>query len=218
MASILYLHGFASGPSSAKAQRTLAWAREHGIPITIPDLNGAGFLTLTISSQLAIARAALATLEGPVVAVGSSLGGYLTALLQHEGAPIHAALLMAPAFDFTRRLARRMGPAAFDTWKKHGRVKVHHHSEGADTEVEFGLVEDARNYATFPAMDIPCTIVHGRADVDVFVEQSRLYVRENPSVKLVEMEDDHGLLASMPTVLEELARLVERVAQQASHP
>ena len=51
----VYLHGFASGPQSSKAQFFRArMAAEYGIDLVIPDLNEGDFEHLTISRQLGV--------------------------------------------------------------------------------------------------------------------------------------------------------------------
>jgi len=213
MASILYLHGFASGPKSTKSVLASQWAQERGLAMAAPDLNGAGFSTLTVASQLEVARAALATLAQPVVVMGSSLGGYLGALLQAEGAPIQAALLMAPAFDFALRLSRALGRDAMAQWRAQRTLEVYHHSERDQRAVGIGIIEEGPRFAAMPEMNIPCTILHGLHDVEVPVELSRLYARDNPRVTLVELDDDHTLLANFPRVIEETQKLLAEVGR-----
>src|SRR5260370_807702 len=76
--TVIYLHGFASGPLSSKAQFFRRRFAEHGVTMQIPDLNEGDFEGLTISRQLlAVDRIA----EGEDVRLmGSSMGGYLAAL------------------------------------------------------------------------------------------------------------------------------------------
>src|SRR5271170_6222131 len=50
--NFLYLHGFASGPGSTKAQYFLAQFQELGIELHIPDLNQPSFADITVSSRL----------------------------------------------------------------------------------------------------------------------------------------------------------------------
>src|SRR5512145_2640884 len=77
MAAKVYLHGFASGPGSTKAQFFRARFAEHGITLEIPDL-APNFTHMTIDSMLAIVDTILD--RGPAVLLGSSLGGYLATL------------------------------------------------------------------------------------------------------------------------------------------
>jgi predicted esterase YcpF (UPF0227 family) len=209
--SILYLHGFASGPSSAKATLMKSWAEGSGVTMAVPDLNGSGFRTLTVASQLRIARDALATLPRPVVVVGSSLGGYLAALLVEARAGVDGALMMCPAFDFARRLGRVLGEEALAQWKQRGVMSIYHHSEKEERDVGFEIIEEAPRHTAMPRMTVPATIVHGTEDAEVPVELSRLYARDNPGLKLVEVEDDHTLMMNLPRVVEETHALLDRV-------
>lgn len=210
--SILYLHGFASGPRSAKARLMAGWAEAEGIPFVAPDLNGEGFVTLTVESQLVLARRALATLGGPVVVVGSSLGGYLGSLLVEEGAAVAGAVLMCPAFDFARRLARVLGKDAVAQWRKNGVMPVYHHAEGELRDVGVAILEEVGRHTAMPEMTVPCSIIHGINDVEVPIELSRLYAHDNPTtVTLHEVEDDHTLLQSLPRVVEETQKMLTLV-------
>src|SRR5262249_55137684 len=75
--NVAYLHGFASGPGSTKAQLFRARLAERGVELAIPDL-APDFTHMTIGSQLAIVDALLD--RAPTLLCGSSLGGYLAAL------------------------------------------------------------------------------------------------------------------------------------------
>jgi pimeloyl-ACP methyl ester carboxylesterase len=176
--------------------------------MAIPDLNGAEFSTLTLGRQLAVAREALTELHSPVLVMGSSLGGYLAALMQAEGDPVFAVVLMAPAFDFARRLMRALGKQAMAQWRVDGKMTVYHQSERAEREVGIGIIDEGLTYSGMPEMRVPCVMVHGVNDVEVPIELSRLYARDNAAlVRLVEVEDDHTLMRSMSTVLRETAQL-----------
>ena len=52
--NLIYLHGFASGPMSSKAQFFRRRFAELGIEMQIPDLNQGAFERLTISGQLQV--------------------------------------------------------------------------------------------------------------------------------------------------------------------
>ncbi len=71
---VIYLHGFASGPGSRKAQLFLRRFAERGVSLEIPDLAAGDFEHLTISGQLAVIETVA---RGEAVSLmGSSLGGY----------------------------------------------------------------------------------------------------------------------------------------------
>mgnify|MGYP002877414947 CR=1 FL=1 len=75
---------------------------------------------------------------------------------------------------------------------------------GRPTEVHWGLVEDAASHPPRPAAPCPTVIIHGRADETVPIAISRRYAAEHPSVRLVELDDDHSLLASIDRIEQEL--------------
>ena len=77
---IVYLHGFASGPSSSKAQFFRAKFAERGIAIEIPQLDQGHFEALTITGQLSVIDRTVGGDE--TILMGSSLGGYLAALYE----------------------------------------------------------------------------------------------------------------------------------------
>src|SRR5581483_10807034 len=76
--AFVYLHGFASGPGSTKAQFFRARFSEQGETLEIPEL-APDFTNMTITGMLAIAEPLVA--REPAVILGSSLGGYLATLV-----------------------------------------------------------------------------------------------------------------------------------------
>ena len=98
---VVYLHGFASGPGSQKAQYFRERFAGCGVDLAIPDLAGGDFEHLTITRQLQVIEHRV---DGRAVAlIGSSMGGYLAALYAARHAGVERVVLMAPAFGFARR-------------------------------------------------------------------------------------------------------------------
>ena len=58
-------------------------------------------------------------------------------------------------------------------------------------------------HPAFPEIPCPARIVHGRRDEVVPIETSRRYVAEHPDIPLIEVDDDHSLLASLDRIEEE---------------
>src|SRR5437899_8000134 len=100
MTPIVYLHGFASGPQSSKAQFFRRKFAERGVTLRIPQLDEGDFEGLTISGQLGVIERAAAA--APVSLIGSSLGGYLGALYAARHPEVEWLVLLAPAFQFPR--------------------------------------------------------------------------------------------------------------------
>ena len=107
MTALAYLHGFASGPGSTKAEFFRARLAALGATLEIPDL-APDFTHQTVTGQLAVVDAILA--RGPAVLLGSSLGGHLATLAAARNPErVRGLVLFAPAFGFA---ARWVGPAS----------------------------------------------------------------------------------------------------------
>ena len=96
MSRFVYLHGFASGPSSQKARFFRDRFAELGIGLEVPDLAEGKFEQLTISGQLAVMERVAR--DEPASFIGSSMGGYLAALY----AARHAELAAGAGVPFAR--------------------------------------------------------------------------------------------------------------------
>jgi pimeloyl-ACP methyl ester carboxylesterase len=113
--AVMWLCGLKSEMTSTKASALSRWAREKGVNSVRFDYSGHGqsqgaFEDGTVSRWLEETRAVFASqCKGPVVLVGSSMGGYMALLLLRalfEQAPdaaqrIKALVLIAPAWDMT---------------------------------------------------------------------------------------------------------------------
>ena len=85
MTEFIYLHGLASGPSSKKATAFKNKFEELGVSLSIPDLEGDNFESMTLSSQINIIFNLLDQLnDKKVCLIGSSMGGYLATLVAQK--------------------------------------------------------------------------------------------------------------------------------------
>ena len=50
---------------------------------------------------------------------------------------------------------------------------------------------------------MPTLIFHGRHDDSVPIDHSRQFVASHPNARLVELDDNHELVASLPIILPE---------------
>jgi uncharacterized protein len=189
---VLYLHGFASGPSSSKArifsERLQALDRE----VAVPALDGGDFRGMTLTSQLQIIEKTAA--NRPCVLIGSSLGGYLAALYAARHPEVDRVILMAPAFGFARRWGSSLGLDVLDHWQQSGARSMMHHELGREAEIGWTLMEDAALYEEMPAVSQPVLILHGIHDDVVPVSISREFAANRPNVTLIEYPSDHQLL------------------------
>jgi len=189
----IYLHGFASSPGSAKAkvfgERFAAISRE----LLVPDLAAGDFTHLSITRQVAVVEALIEKRpERRFGLIGSSMGGYLAALVGERRPEVEALYLMAPGFNFLRRWREKMG------WREKAgmpaTIRVFHYGANEEVTLSTGLFSDAENWERLPLMrPVPTRIVHGRHDDTVPVTESREYARARPWVGLQELDADHGL-------------------------
>lgn len=189
---ILYLHGFASGPTSSKAKLFAERFAGLGQNIRIPALDGGDFRNLTLTGQLQVIEKE--TRSQPCHLIGSSLGGYLAALYAARHREVDRIILLAPAFGFARRWGVSLGLEALDEWQRTGARKVMHYGLGGETDLSWRLMEDAALYEEQPAVSQPTLIFHGIHDDVVPVDVSREFARGRANVTLHEYPSDHQLL------------------------
>ena len=101
MTEFIYLHGFASSPSSKKATAFKNKFKEMGISLEVPDLEASDFLNMTLTRQMNVLCQCLDRYQNSnVCLIGSSMGAYLAVLAAQGRANIKALYLMAPGFNF----------------------------------------------------------------------------------------------------------------------
>lgn len=203
---LAYLHGFASGPLSKKGQALAARLSRRGVELHLPDLNRPSFGELTVTGALAAVDRMVAA--GPPEAVwrfvGSSFGGYVAARwAELHPERVDRLLLLCPGFDLPSRWPDLLGTEEFARWERDGQL-VLPDGAGRPTPVHWGFVQDARRHPPFPEAPCPTRIVHGTRDEVVPVEGSRRYASRRPHVELVEVDDDHALLASLEAIEDEV--------------
>jgi len=109
MTEFVYLHGFASGPSSKKATAFKNKFKEIGVSLNTPDLEGGNFEHMTLTSQVNIVLDLLDQFQcKKVCLIGSSMGGYLATLVAQRREEVKATYLMAPGFNFLERWMRSL--------------------------------------------------------------------------------------------------------------
>ncbi|HUJ20242.1 MAG TPA: YqiA/YcfP family alpha/beta fold hydrolase [Bryobacteraceae bacterium] len=197
----IYLHGFASGPSSKKA----AYFRERLPGLEIPDLAAGDFEQLTITGQLNVVED-LAAGE-PVSLVGSSLGGYLAALYAARHEEAERLVLLAPAFGFARRWAQSTDAAV---WRERGYLDVYHFGEKRTRRLRYDLLEDGLSYEDFPDFPQPALIFHGIHDTVVPSALSKEFAASHPNARLRLLDSDHELLDVLEIIWRESERFLLR--------
>ncbi|WP_332659789.1 alpha/beta fold hydrolase [Brevundimonas sp.] len=218
--TVVWIGGFRSDMEGTKALALDAAARERGWNYVRYDHFAHGRSTgdwrkATIGRWREDAVALIDSLDGPVIPVGSSMGGWVALLLAMARPERMAGLaLVNPAQDFTERL---MWPGLAD----HERQAILRDGETLIVEEGLGeyvltraMFEEARDWLVLDApipVSAPVHILQGRADdVVPWAHAVRLVERlTGGDVRLDLIEGgDHRLSG-----LTDLARLVEAIDQ-----
>jgi uncharacterized protein len=200
---VLYLHGFASGPNSKKGVAFADHFAARGIAVDRLNLRVPSFEHLRLSQMIDVAGSAIGEPSERAVVIGSSLGGLTAARLAERDPRVSALVLFAPAFQLALRWRVALGDA-FAAWERTGYREVLDYTTGQQAKVDFGFVEDVRTVDIgFPDVRVPTLIIHGIHDDVVPVDHARRFAAGKPHVRLVEVDDGHELVATLPRLLSE---------------
>lgn len=204
--TVVFLPGFRSDMTGDKATALAAFCAEQGKEMLRFDYSGHGassgdFLDGTIGAWADDALAAIDALtDGPLILVGSSMGGWI-ALLTAIARPARMAGLIgiAAAPDFTQRLMwESMTPAEQATLQRDGVLYVPS-QYGDPTPITKKLIEDgAKRHVLTGSIPIACPVrlLHGQADPDVPWELAMRIAEQvdTPDVRVILVKDgDHRL-------------------------
>lgn len=195
---VVYLHGFASSAHSTKGTFLSRKFGEQGITVHTPDFNEPDFSTLTVTRMVEQVERVLDSLpSGPVVLIGSSLGGFVAVQVALRRT-VDRLVLLAPALDFSGKRLQSLGDRGLKDWETSGQLNVFHYGFGRMIPVHYGLYTDACGYDCVNAkLSMPILIFQGRNDTAVSPEMVKQWSSTRPNVELHMLDDDHQLTASM---------------------
>jgi pimeloyl-ACP methyl ester carboxylesterase len=186
--TVVFLPGFHSDMTGDKAQALAALCQDRGQALLLFDYSGHGasggeFTDGTIGRWAADALAAIDGLtQGPLILVGSSMGGWiglLTALARPDRLAGFIGIAAAP--DFTQALMwETMMPAERATLARDGILHIPS-PYGEPTPITLALIEDGRNHLLLGApipLHCPVRLLHGQADADVPWEMALTLARQ----------------------------------------
>ncbi len=204
--TLVWLSGYGSDMAGTKATDLFERARAAGRAVCLFDYSGCGasegrFADGTIGRWRADALDIIdRATQGPLILVGSSMGGWI-ALLAALARPQRVAglCLIAPAPDFTQRVRAGLDDAARAHLAAHGRLPLtSSYAEGL--EMTAGLLDEGAAWHLMHglpiAVRVPVRILHGQRDDAVPWEGSlELAGRlEADDVRVVLVKDgDHRL-------------------------
>jgi pimeloyl-ACP methyl ester carboxylesterase len=221
--AVLWLGGFASDMAGTKAQAMAAWAGRRGRAFVRFDYFGHGassgeFRDGTITRWRQDALAVLDELTtGPVVLVGSSMGGWIACLLAlARPGRIGGLVLIAPAADFTERLIwPRLSEVQRTRVTREGLVTLRSSYEPRGLAISKALIEDGARWSILQGpvgIKAPVRILQGERDEDVPWRHALALhqaIESDDAVFTLIKDGDHRL--SRPQDLERLIGAVEEL-------
>jgi len=203
MTKFIYLHGFASSPSSKKATAFKNKFNEIGLPLEIPDLEGGNFENMTLTSQMNTLFHSMDKFKNSdVCIIGSSMGAYLAILAAQDRINVHAVYLMAPGFNFLNRWMRKLNLDYKDEalWKSY--IPIYHYRFGETRNISSHIFKDALIWSQNKlTRELPTRIIHGIHDQVVPIHESRKFITDHPWCSLSELNADHGLLTHIDWII-----------------
>lgn len=222
--TVVFLGGFKSDMSGTKAMALQDWAEDRGQAFVRFDYSGHGqssgkFVDGCIGNWCADAAAMIADqVTGPVVLVGSSMGGWISLVLARKMPDRILGLVgLAAAPDFTDAIWDAMTPAQRDSLLRDGQIQEPS-DYGPDPYIYTRrLIEDGRDQRIFDRplhLSFPTRWLQGTAD-DAVPVQTALRLLDHatgPDIRLTLIKDaDHRL--STPECLELIKQTVTDVVQ-----
>ena len=213
---VIYLHGFASSPSSKKASFFKDQFSKLSIPLTIPDLQEGEFENLTITSQINVVQKIMSSRpERKFVLIGSSMGGYLAAHLAQINLEVVALYLMAPGFNFLERWKKSLINSSSDLNDLPEYIEVFHYGVDKNVRLNTHIFKDAELWEQKKfSRKIPTRIVHGLHDDTVAIEVSREYARRQTWCNLEELDSDHSLISHIKWIVKDCQNFLENLKQE----
>lgn len=205
--TLVFLCGYRSDMSGSKAEFLDVWAAENGLSYLRLDYSGHGesggeFKDGTIGQWCADALTVIdnAT-EGPLIVVGSSMGGWIGLLVSIKRAErVKAFLGIAAAPDFTKWVwDHELTPEQRERCKRDGFISEPSPYSDKPDIMTMGLFEDGAKHLVLDKpipFDGPVTLLHGKADTEVpyqLATQIAAKLKEGQT-KIITIEDgEHRL-------------------------
>ncbi|MFL6247363.1 MAG: YqiA/YcfP family alpha/beta fold hydrolase [Thermoanaerobaculia bacterium] len=198
MTSVLYFHGFASSPASAKIAALRPLLAPYGIELNAPDLNVPSFERLDFDAVVAHALT-FAKATPPRAMVGSSLGALVALAAAQRG--VHVPLvLIAPALGVARRWQTKIPDG--------DPVMTFNYARNADAPIHrFFFEQMTRLHVDDQPPPSRVTVIMGRKDqtvpFDIVEETWRKWERAGLAAGsrfIVLEEGDHSLVAEAETI------------------
>jgi pimeloyl-ACP methyl ester carboxylesterase len=216
--AVVFLGGFRSDMTGTKAMALDAWARRAGQGFVRFDYFAHGqssgdFRDGTIGRWLDDSLAVTDTLvQGPMVLVGSSMGGWLSLLVaRHRPARVAGWVGIAAAPDFTEELMlANLAPAAREKLEREGELRRPSRYSDEPDILTWRLIDEGRKHLVLRSplrIAAPVHLFHGLKDPDVpwQLSQRLLHHIESPDAAATFVRDGDHRLSTPPDIARLLA-------------
>lgn len=201
--AVVFLPGYMSDMQGGKALALAAWARAHSRAMLRLDYSGCGesdgafedgTLDIWRDDVLAVIKQAV---TGPVIMIGSSMGGWLMLLVaQALGSQLKALVGIAAAPDFTDWDFGGADRAEIESKGRIERPSEYGYGPMVITRSFWKSGQDNLQLNSDIALDCPVRLIHGQADPDVPWETSMRLAKQlrSSDVQTILIKDgDHRL-------------------------
>lgn len=205
----LYLHGFASSPSSTKANFFFKHLDELSQDIEVLDLNGANFTELKISLLIENIKSQYNTYE-KITLIGSSMGGLVALNLAESMPNIQKVILLAPALKINTLWPKIVGEVGMQFWHDKGYLPIYHYGMKQEINLHYEFITDLQQIRDDNfKRNIPALIFHGLNDVTIPCQVSSEYSASHPCAVLHLLDSDHSLEDSLLFIWQHVAKFLE---------
>ncbi len=223
--TVVFLGGFRSDMTGTKALALDIWAQQSGFAFLRFDYFAHGasdgaFADATVGRWIDDAKAVIDSVvpDGPLVLIGSSMGGWIMLnLVQHLHDRLVGLVGIAAAPDFTQELIwSELSVADQATLKRDGRLlRPSRYSPEPDILTLKLIEEGAQHLVLDKPLDLPCPLhlLHGIADPEVpwqFSQRILDHVSAPEATLTLVKDGDHRL--SQPSDIQRLTAIVEKIA------
>ncbi len=196
MLQYFYLHGFASGVNSKKAQYLKRKFSEKGYQLQVLDLNLGDFSTLQVSKVVQFVENIIG--NKPAVLIGSSLGGLISLILAEKLSCIQKLILLAPALEINTLWRQILGEENLLIWERQKKFPIKHIGYNQDVDLHYEFIQDLKVQPDREFISkLPVLIFHGNDDGTIPVSVSKSYALRNGQARLHVLESDHSLENSL---------------------
>lgn len=207
MLQYFYLHGFASGVNSKKAQYFKSKFAEKGYQLQILDLNLEDFSTLQVSKVIQFVEGVVG--NKPSVLIGSSLGGLISLIIAERLACVQQLILLAPALEINALWQQILGKENLMLWEQERTFSIKHIGYNQNIDLHYEFIQDLKSQPDRDFIqNLPTLIFHGINDGTIPVSVSKTYAVRNKLAQLHILDSDHSLENSLEFIWDESSKFL----------